>query len=172
MATDTLKKTTATKQTTGTNIGISEKDRAATSQLLNNLLADEYVLYTKTRYYHWNVTGPRFHTLHVFFETQYTALEEIVDQLAERVRQLGFFAFGTLEQFKKATRLSEDADGIPTENEMIRNLTDDHESIIQQLRKDLEKADENYHDAGTNDFLTGLMEQHEKMAWMLRAHLE
>ncbi len=166
MAPDTL------KQTITTTIGITEKDRAGTSQLLNHLLADEYVLYTKTRYYHWNVTGPRFHTLHVFFETQYTALAEIADQVAERVRQLGFYAFGTLEQFKKVTRLSEDFGTIPSENEMIHNLMLDHETIIQQLRKDLEKADENFHDVGTNDFLTALLEQHEKMAWMLRAHLQ
>jgi starvation-inducible DNA-binding protein len=171
MATETL------KQSAATNIGLNEKDRAGTSQLLNHLLADEYLLYeyllyTKTRYYHWNVTGPRFHSLHLFFETQYTALDEIIDQVAERVRQLGFFAFGTLEQFKKVSRLSEDFGTIPSEDEMIRNLTEDHETIIKQLRKDLEKADENFHDAGTNDFLTGLLEQHEKMAWMLRAHLQ
>ncbi len=166
MATDTL------KQKAATNIGISEKNRAATSQVLNHLLADEYVLYTKTRYYHWNVTGPRFHSLHLFFETQYTELETIIDEVAERARQLGFFAFGTLEQFKKVTRLSEDEGVIPSEDEMIRNLMEDHETIIQQLRKDLDKVDENYHDMGTNDFLTGIMEQHEKMAWMLRAHLQ
>lgn len=160
------------KPSTTTNIGISEKNRAGTAQLLNHLLSDEFVLYTKTRYYHWNVTGPRFHNLHLFFETQYTELTEIIDQVAERVRQLGYFAFGTLEQFKKTTRLNENYGEVPSDDDMIRNLMEDHETIIRQLRTDLEKADENFHDTGTNDFLTSLMEQHEKMAWMLRAHLQ
>jgi len=166
MATDIL------KQPAATHIGIDEKNRAGTVQLLNHLLADEYVLYTKTRYYHWNVTGPRFHTLHLFFETQYEALDEIIDQVAERVRQLGFFALGTLEQFNKITRLSENFGEVPPADQMIQNLLDDHETVIRQLRTDLEKASDNYHDVGTNDFLTALMEQHEKMAWMLRAHLQ
>lgn len=164
MATDTLKQT-------GIDIAIDEKDRAGTAQMLNKLLADEYVLYTKTRYYHWNVTGPRFHTLHVFFEKQYDELDIIIDQIAERVRKLDFNALGTLEQFKKATRLSENSGEVPSEDGMIRNLLEDHETIIRQMRTDLEKAGENFHDAGTNDFLTGLMQQHEEMAWMLRSHL-
>lgn len=165
MAADILKQASV-------NIGIAEKDRAGTAQLLNHLLADEYVLYTKTRYYHWNVTGPRFHTLHVFFESQYEALDEIIDNVAERARQLGFHALGTLEQFKKMTRLSENFGEVPEADDMIHNLLEDHETIIRQLRQDLEKAGDNYHDTGTNDFLTALMEQHEKMAWMLRAHLQ
>jgi starvation-inducible DNA-binding protein len=55
---------------------------------------------------------------------------------------------------------------------MIANLVDDHETVIRQLRNDLETCADKYHDMGTNDFLTGLMEQHEKMAWMLRAFLQ
>ena len=55
---------------------------------------------------------------------------------------------------------------------MIANLLGDHEAIIRQLRSDLETCADKYHDIGTSDFLTGLMEQHEKMAWMLRAFLE
>ena len=55
---------------------------------------------------------------------------------------------------------------------MLKDLLDDHEAVIRQLRVDLETVGEVYHDMGTNDFLTGLMEQHEKMAWMLRAFLD
>ncbi|MBM3226662.1 MAG: hypothetical protein FJZ47_23095 [Candidatus Tectomicrobia bacterium] len=55
---------------------------------------------------------------------------------------------------------------------MLTNLVTDHETIIRQLRQDLEACASTWHDAGTSDFLTGLMEQHEKMAWMLRAYVE
>lgn len=72
-----------------TDIGISEKNRNATAFILNTLLADEYVLYTKTRNYHWNVTGTHFSEYHKFFESQYEALDGIIDEVAERVRSLG-----------------------------------------------------------------------------------
>lgn len=153
------------------NIGLEDKQRFGSAEILNHLLADEYVLYTKTRNYHWNVTGRDFHELHSFFEKQYEVLDEIIDDVAERVRALGFNAFGSLEQFKKMTRLEEGYGEVPPADQMLRNLLQDHEIIIRQMRQDLETTNEEYHDAGTSDFITGLMEQHEKMAWMLRSFL-
>jgi starvation-inducible DNA-binding protein len=153
-------------------IGLDEKNRFGSAEVLNKLLSDEYVLYTKTRNYHWNVTGKDFSQLHKFFEEQYTQLDEIVDSVAERVRQVGFFAFGSLEQFSKFARLKEHVGDIPPAEQMIASLIQDHETIIRCLRDDLRTTNEKYNDAGTSDFLTGLMEQHEKMAWMLRAHLQ
>ena len=154
------------------NIGLTEDQRNGVAAILNTLLADEYVVYTKTRNYHWNVVGPQFNDLHKFFEAQYTALNEIVDEVAERTRALGSKAMGTLTEFLKSTRLNEQPGQYPDARGMIAELLADHEAIIRHLRVDLETCLEKYHDAGTNDFLTGLMEQHEKMAWMLRAFLE
>ncbi len=153
-------------------IGVSGADLAGAAQILNTLLADEYVLYTKTRNYHWNVTGPQFNDLHRFFERQYEQLNEVVDEVAERARTLGAPALGTLNEFAEATRLSEHPGEYPDAMTMIANLLDDHEAIIRVLRTDLEACAERYHDVGTNDFLTGLMERHEKMAWMLRSFLQ
>lgn len=154
------------------NIGLSEEQREGVVAILNTLLSDEYLLYTKTRNYHWNVVGPQFHDLHKFFEAQYNALNEIVDEVAERSRALGGNAFGTMAEFLKHTRLKEHAGHYPDGQGMIASLLADHEAIIRHLRVDLETCSDKYHDMGTNDFLTGLMEQHEKMAWMLRAFLE
>jgi len=137
---------------------------------LNTLLADEYVLYTKTRNYHWNVEGDGFHAMHKFYEEQYEQLDEIIDNIAERVRALGHFAEGRLVDFLKLARLTE-----PTTTSahlvQVKNLLDDHETIIQAMRTDVVKFAEVHKDLGTSDFVTGLMEQHEKMAWMLRAFL-
>jgi starvation-inducible DNA-binding protein len=155
-----------------TNIDLSEEQRAGVVKILNALLSDEYLLYTKTRNYHWNVTGPQFHDLHKFFEEQYTELNEIVDEVAERGRSLDGWAFGTMNEFSQHSRLKEHPGHYPQAREMIANLLGDHEAVIRQLRKDLETCDDQYHDMGTNDFLTGLMEQHEKTAWMLRAFLQ
>lgn len=153
------------------NIGIADKDRTAVADILNTLLADEYVLYTKTRNYHWNVVGPQFNDLHKFFEAQYEALNEVVDEVAERARTLGGRALGTLAEFSQHARLKERPGERPDARGMIADLLADHEAVVRQLREDLDLAVK-HKDTGTSDFLTGLMEKHEKMAWMLRAFLE
>ena len=153
------------------NIDLSEEQRNSVVKILNALLSDEYVLYTKTRNYHWNVIGPQFNDLHKFFEEQYTELNVVADDVAERARSLGGWALGTLKEFSQHARVNEYPGQYPQAREMIANLLADHETIVRQLRTDLETA-ERHHDMGTNDFLTGLMEKHEKMAWMLRAFLQ
>ena len=153
------------------DIGIPEDHRASVVAILNTLLSDEYVLYTKTRNYHWNVVGPQFNDLHKFFEAQYEELDDIVDEVAERARSLGGHAFGSLAEFARHARLKEHPGPTPDAQGMLANLRADHEAIIRPLRTDLEACLETHRDAGTSDFLTGLMERHEKMAWMLRAFL-
>lgn len=153
------------------NIGVSDEQREGVVKLLNALLSDEYVLYTKTRNYHWNVIGPHFNDLHKFFETQYTALNDIVDEVAERARALGGQALGTLAEFLQHTRLKEHPGQSPDAKGMIANLLTDHEAVIRTLRADLETCADKYHDLATSSFLTELLEKHEKMAWMLRALL-
>jgi len=154
------------------NLGLSDEQRKGVSQILNMVLSDEYVLYTKSRNYHWNVRGPQFHDLHKFFESQYNELNDIVDEVAERTRSLGGMALGTLAEFVQQSRFKEQPGDYPTAREMVANLLADHEAVIRQLRSDLRTVAEKYQDVGTNDFLTGLMERHEKMAWMLRSCLE
>lgn len=153
-----------------TNIGLSAEHLLETGKLLNTLLADEVTLYVKTRNYHWNVTGPGFSEMHKFFEGQYEELDEIMDSVAERARMLGHYALGTLSGFVKTTHLTEGQDA-DTTAKMIQNLLDDHETIIRTVRNDINLVNDTYKDAGTADFLTGVMESHEKMAWMLRSHL-
>ena len=155
-----------------TNIGIDEKNSAQVVKILSRVLADEFVLYAKTRGYHWNVVGPQFNDLHKFFEGQYEALEEAVDEVAERARTIGGFALGSLQEMLDHKTLEEDTTKGTDSGHMVRSLLHDHESIIKKLRKDLKACDEKYNDMGTSDYLTGLMEKHEKMAWMLRAYLE
>ena len=155
-----------------TNIGIPDASRDGVIKLLAPLLADEYLLYTKTRNYHWNVVGPQFNDLHKFFEGQYEALNEVVDDVAERARSLGGKAYGTLTEFSQHTRLKEQPGKQPPALTMVANLQADHEAMVRTLRADLATVMEKHNDAGTSDFLTGLMEKHEKMAWMLRSFNE
>ncbi|MBI2962406.1 MAG: DNA starvation/stationary phase protection protein [Deltaproteobacteria bacterium] len=156
---------------TKVDIGIGDEQRKAVVEILSALLADEYVLYTKTRNYHWNVVGPQFNELHKFFEAQYEQLEGVVDEVAERSRSLGGRAIGTLAEFVRRARLKEPAGDPPDARGMIAALLADHEALARTLRGDLQACAERFGDAGTSDFLTGLLEQHEKMAWMLRSFL-
>ncbi|MBK5270972.1 MAG: DNA starvation/stationary phase protection protein [Bacteroidia bacterium] len=152
------------------NIGITDKNKEAIASILNVLLSDESVLYTKTRNYHWNYEGDNFMEMHKFFEGQYDELEEIVDEVAERIRMLGHYPEGRMKDFLRLTGLQEQ-DYTTVQTEQVKNLLEDHESIIINIRKVISKINDTLKDAGTADFITGLMEKHEKMAWMLRSYL-
>ena len=155
-----------------TNTGISEQNRQEIVNILDALLADEYVLYTKTRNYHWNVVGPHFNDYHKAFEEQYDGLTEDIDEIAERIRALGFKASSSLTEFQKNSQIAEHPGEYPDASTMASNLLKDHETVIQTIRKNIPEIGENYGDVGTEDFLTSLMEKHEKTAWMLRSILE
>ncbi len=152
-----------------TNIGISEKNRKEVADILGKLLADEFVLYTKTLRAHWNIEGHDFHTKHVFFEEHYDAIKQFTDSVAERIRKIGQYAPGTLKEFLDLTNLSEEYDGDNTSHDYTVALLKDHDAIIQYIRENLSKVGEDCKDVGSEDFLTGLMQEHEEMAWMLRA---
>jgi starvation-inducible DNA-binding protein len=152
-------------------IGISADNLAAVAHSLSKILADEYVLYTKTRKAHWNIEGPDFYNKHKFFEDQYNQLEEIVDNIGERIRKLGHYAPGSLKQFLELTHLTED-DRVKNDAQgYIKMLLADHESILIHLRGNIDNYAGPLKDAGSSDYITSLMESHETMAWMLRAHL-
>jgi starvation-inducible DNA-binding protein len=154
------------------NIGLSDEQRQGVVELLNHDLADSYLLLIKTKKYHWDVVGPQFRSLHELWEEQYEALTQNIDSIAERVRTLGSFPIGTASGFIEMASIKEDAGHVPLATEMVANLVTDHEQIIRNLREHIDQCSEEFHDEGTADFLTGLMEQHEEMAWMLRSFIE
>ena len=151
------------------NIGISDKDRRKIAEGLARLLADTYTLYLKTHNFHWNVTGPMFNTLHLMFETQYTELSLAVDAIAERIRALGEFAPGSYRDFGKLSSIPE-AEGVPTAEEMIRQLVEGQEAVVRTARAIFPSVDA-ANDEPTADLLTQRMQTHEKTAWMLRSLL-
>ena len=152
------------------DIGISETDRNEIAAGLSRLLADTYTLYVKTHNFHWNVTGPLFNTLHQMFEQQYTELATAVDEIAERIRALGFPAPGSYTQFGGLTSIKEET-GVPSAEEMIGQLAKDQEIVARTAREVFPVADR-AHDEPTADLLTQRMQIHEKTAWMLRSMLD
>lgn len=153
------------------NIGISEKNLKSSATILSAVLANEMILYIKTRKFHWNVSGESFMELHKLFESQYRQLEESIDETAERIGKLGQNTIGSMQEFIKISLLKESPGKYPSSKDMLWELERDHETVIIQLRKDIDECAEKNKDAGTADFLTGLMEQHETTAWIIRRYL-
>ena len=152
------------------NIGIDEKDRQEIADGLSRLLADTYTLYLKTHFFHWNVTGPMFNSLHLMFEQQYNELALAVDSIAERILTLGYPAPGSYSQYAELSSIPETRE-VPKAEEMVRLLVEANEAVVRTARSVFPAA-ERASDESTADLLTMRMSTHEKTAWMLRSILE
>ena len=155
-----------------TSIGITDSNRQTVANELAKILADEYVLYTKTRSAHWNIEGADFYDKHKFFESQFEQLDDIIDSVAERIRSIGHYASATLKSFLSLTHLTEETRENNDSQVFLKDLLEDHESIIIHLRENINRFANDFNDLGTSDFITGLMQDHEKMAWFLRSHVK
>lgn len=151
------------------DIGIPEENRVEIANGLCSLLADSYTLYLKTHNFHWNVTGPMFQTLHLMFEEHYTELATAIDEVAERIRSLGQMAPGSYDDYKELSSIQINK-GVPTAQEMIKELLAGHEAVAKTARKVLPAADAGA-DEATADLVTQRLQLHEKTAWMLRSLL-
>ena len=165
---DTLEK--KGKSNAGIEIGITPSNTQAVANSLQKLLADEQVLYAKTRNYHWNVEGANFMEMHLFYERLYNELAEVIDEVAERIRIIGHYAQGRLQDFLQQTNLLE-GEYTNDQAEQVANLLADHETIIRYLRNDIDDFEDKYKDVGSADFVTGLLQRHEQWAWFLRSYI-
>ncbi|MGE0754239.1 MAG: Dps family protein [Alphaproteobacteria bacterium] len=152
-------------------IGLEEPQREAVARELSGFLASTYMLYLKTLYYHWNVTGPHFVGLHTLFEEQYNDLHMAGDELAERVRALGHFTPGTVQEFLQFSQIRDDQALPESADAMVRNLLKANEACSKQARIALETAEE-AGDEVTMDMMVTRMTAHDKAAWMLRSIIE
>jgi len=153
------------------NLGIPEVHTQAVAEELNKLLADEVVLYFKTRNYHWNIEGQNFHELHLFYESQYKLLDQIMDDVAERIRIIGHYTEARLVDYLKLTNLLE-SPYTNVQEDQLKNLLASHETVINTLRRLITVFAEKQKDLGSSDFVTQLLGQHEKMVWMISAYLK
>jgi len=151
------------------DIGLKENARKTAAEALGRVLASSYMLYVKTQSYHWNVEGPLFAPLHAQFGSQYEALGDAIDEIAERIRALGFAAPGSFAQFKKLSAVEEQT-GTPKAEKMIAELLADHETLAK-LARETKDIVERVGDAESGDLMVERMTEHGKTAWMLRAQL-
>jgi starvation-inducible DNA-binding protein len=153
------------------NIGLTPEQLKGSVNLVTKVLANANVLYTKTRNYHWNVVSTDFKELHTLFQEQYEKLADDIDEIAERIRTLGSKAIGTHTEFNQHATLKEFPGEYPDAKTMVKNLLNDHETIIRELRQEVKACEDEFEDKSTADFLSQFMQTHEKMAWMLRSYL-
>jgi starvation-inducible DNA-binding protein len=162
----------STATSSGTDLGLDEAELSGTIGRLNRALSNVSLLGVKTKKAHWDVVGPQFMTLHKLWEEHYETLARFQDEIAERIRTLGGFPLGTLAGFLREATLKEQPGDIPNATNAVSILLTDHEHIVRDLREAIDACDDDFNDKGSADFLTGLMEEHEKMAWMLRSFLQ
>lgn len=144
--------------------------KAEIVEKLGVVLASSYALQLKTQNFHWNVTGPNFHSIHLLFEKQYDDLAEAVDLIAERIRALGANSPGSFAEFGKLTKIKEAPAKPPAEKIMLQTLADDNEAL-SKLCNSLSTFSDDAEDHATADIMNGRVEQHDKNTWMLRAHI-
>ncbi|MEM8771297.1 MAG: DNA starvation/stationary phase protection protein [Pseudomonadota bacterium] len=149
--------------------GVAREDRKALAGMLGAALASTYTLYHKTHAYHWNITGPLFYSVHKLTDEQYQDLAAAADEIAERIRSIGFEAPVGLALYADNDTIK-DVEGTPRAGEMIQELAQDHLKIAEQMRPFVAEADD-VGDVYTADLLTGRIGVHEEAAWMLNAIL-
>jgi len=152
------------------NIGLDVAQREEIAEILKVLLATTYSFYTKTQNYHWNLAGKEFYSIHLLLQKQYEELAEAIDEMAERVRALGFFVSGGLGIFKEKSLVNDEMKVDLSIEGILKSQVVDHEKIIAYIRKALPGV-ESAHDGATADFLNKRLAVHEKMAWMMRSSL-
>ena len=150
----------------------NEQQKGGVLTILNLILADECLLYSRTRNCRCDMVGPEFKTLQELFEKQYDELSDIIDDVSERVQAIGGYAMGTMSEFLQHTRLQAQPGSHPSSARMTSRLLDDHLAMIRTLRDDTKTCVDGFGDALTGDLLKRLMEQHQRMAQALRAQLE
>ena len=154
-----------------TGIKITNRNEEAVVAFLNLLLADEYILYTKTRTAHWNVEGSNYFELHVFLENNYNELDAMIDEIAEQIRSLGHFVLSSLKDFVSASQISDNINDFNNSGQIFESLINNHESIIHIIQQEIYPISNKFKDIDLTDFLKRLMTQHENMARMLKSFL-
>lgn len=150
--------------------GISDNARSEIAHGLSTVLADTYCLMLMTQNYHWNIKGMHFKAIHEITEEHYQEMFPAIDDIAERIRQLGYDVPGTLNDFNEMTSINVPNSKL-SEQEMVADLLEGHEAVTRTIRKTIEPAAE-ANDEATVDLLTARLQFHEKAAWMFRSMLE
>ncbi|ANY17135.1 Dps family protein [Bordetella pseudohinzii] len=136
------------------------------SAALNQLLADVFALYLKTKNFHWHVSGPHFRDYHLMLDEQGDELFAMTDALAERVRKIGGTTLRSIGHIARMQRvLDNDADYVQP-LDMLAELRDDNKALAAALREAHDITDE-YHDIASSSLIENWIDETEKRTWFL-----
>jgi starvation-inducible DNA-binding protein len=136
------------------------------AEALNGLVADSYALYTKTKNFHWHVSGPHFRDYHLLFDDQAAEIFATVDDLAERVRKLGARTIHSIGEIAKLQTIKDNNKDFVSPTDMLTELMSDNRLVIKRMRAAHEIADK-HDDVATASILENFIDAAEKRNWFL-----
>lgn len=136
------------------------------AEALNGLVADSYALYTKTKNFHWHVSGPHFRDYHLLFDEQATEIFATIDELAERVRKLGARTIHSIGEIAKLQSIKDNDRDFVSPGDMLTELMNDNKQVIKRMRAAHEIADK-HGDVATASILENFIDAAEKRNWFL-----
>jgi starvation-inducible DNA-binding protein len=152
------------------DIGLTEQQRQGISNGLSRFLADTYALYLKTQDFHWNITGAEFYSLHLLLEKHYEDMAAAIDEIAERIRALGFYVDASFTSLNQQASIKGE-NRVLAARDMLAGLIQGHQTLIVHVRNVAALADKEG-DFATVDLIGRRLGAHEKMAWMLQSQLK
>jgi starvation-inducible DNA-binding protein len=149
-----------------TPIDLSNEASGAVAAALNEILADSFVLFVKTKNFHWHVSGPHFRDYHLMFDEQAEQIFATIDELAERVRKIGCTTLRSIGHISKLTMLPENDEDFVEPQAMLAELIADHRKIVANMRRGHKLADE-HNDVATASLLETFIDGAERRLWFL-----
>ena len=139
---------------------------------LNQVLADTITLRDLYKKHHWQTGGPHFYTLHLLFDKHYSEQADLVDELAERIQQLGGVSLAMAADVAEVTKVERPPRDREEPVAQVRRLLKAHEQVLTGVRAAAKKSAD-AGDDGTNDLLvSGVIRANERQVWFVAAHLD
>ena len=148
---------------------IPQARRMELNALLNQRLASAVDLQMQMKQAHWNVKGPCFIGLHELFDKVAEAVEGYVDEIAERIVQLGGVAEGTVRMAAARTRLTEYSPEISEGSAHVEGVARALATFGAEARSTIDEAN-GLDDADTADLFTEISRGIDKWLWFVEAH--
>lgn len=150
----------------GTPTTLSDNAVKDISAAMTTLLADVFVLYFKTKNFHWHMSGPHFRDYHLMLDEQSAQILAITDDMAERVRKIGGSTLRSIGQVSKLQRLLDNDADFVAPDDMLAELRDDNKQLVASMRSLRELCDE-AGDSASASLLENWIDEGERRTWFL-----
>lgn len=136
------------------------------SGALNALLADVFVLYLKTKNFHWHMSGPHFRDYHLLLDDHADQIFAMTDDVAERVRKIGGTTIRSIGQICRTQRLADNDADFVTPEDMLSELHEDEKRLVHILRAVHTLCDD-AEDLATASLVENWIDQSQRRSWFL-----